>query len=269
MATIDPFGTMLRVRTAGAKPRVYEDIFIPDSYRFESPTFELFASARLKGEKSEPVGGWTLGFVQLKFIGTNHARYRVAHVGDGSVLVSRSNQILCRDTMPGSREVWYDSPSAHGIVGPDGTNKLAAGTRLPLTGSLTVRAHLFDQPFRAWPYLRPNALAGGQPNYLHYVVIELLFCTMLVAQDPAGRRQVLKHVYWNVIWEQVFRRNRAGDVVPDRAIRLQQNVQHPVQDGEPHDRRFTGRVFDLSLPISNIVSNRPPRVLEVRNWSQG
>jgi hypothetical protein len=93
---------------------------------------------------------------------------------------------------------------------------------------------------------------------------------MLVAQDPAGNFHILKHFYWNVIWEQTFKRNGgAGNVVLDRAIRLQQNVQHPVQSGNPRDPKFSGREYDLTLPVSNTVSRRPLRVIEAVDWTQG
>jgi len=56
----------------------------------------------LTGAAGENVANWTLGFIQLKYIGTNHARYRGATDRHGSALVSHSNQILCRDTDIGS-----------------------------------------------------------------------------------------------------------------------------------------------------------------------
>ena len=79
---------------------------------------------------------------------------------------------------------------------------------------------------------------------------------------------MLKHVYWNVIWEQLFK-CQDEQVVLGRTLRLQQNVQHPVHDGDPHDPRFWGREYDLSLPVANTISNEPQIVTEARDWSQG
>ncbi|WP_407159103.1 hypothetical protein [Bradyrhizobium sp. STM 3557] len=270
MATIDARHTIFNVRVPGARPTITANAGPPARFDFHSPTIDIDASIRLKGVAGEDVGNWTLGFIQLKHIGTNHARYRGATVRDGSALVTHSNQIVCRDTDIGSAEVWYDSLNSGGTRGPTGTNKLAAGTLLPAAEFLDVRAHLFDQPSRAWPPVHTNTLVAGRPNnYLHYAVVELLFCTMLVAQDPAGTFTMLKHVYWNVIWEHTFRRNGAGNVVLDRAVRLQQNVQHPVHSGNPRDPKFFGKEYDLTLPVSNTVSRQPPRIVEAADWAQG
>jgi hypothetical protein len=81
---------------------------------------------RLTGAAGENVANWILGFIQLKYIGSDHARYRGATDRDSSALISNSNQILCRDTNLASAEVWYDSLNAGGTTGPTGTNKLAA-----------------------------------------------------------------------------------------------------------------------------------------------
>jgi hypothetical protein len=237
---------------------------------FNSPTIDANASIHLKGTAGEIVAGWTLGFIQLKYIGTNHARYRGATVSDGSVLVTHSNKTLCRDTDTGSTEVWYDSLKSGGTTGPAGTNKLAAGTAIPAAGFLVVPAHLFDQPDRRWPSVEPNTVVHGHPNnFLHYTVIELLFCTMLVAQEPGGRFHMLKHFYWNVIWEHTFKRDGTGKVVLDKPSRLQQNVQHPAHTGNPRDHKFFGREFDLRLPVSNTVSRKAAHKHAVADWGQG
>ena len=270
MASIDAGNVTLRVQVPRTQPSVTADPDPPLSFDFNSPTIDAFASMRLNGAPGEDVANWTLGFIQLKYIGTNHARYRGAFDNQGSALVTHSNQILCRDTDIGSHEVWYDSLNSGGTTGPNGTNKLGAGTVIPPAGFLDVPAHLFDQPSRAWDAVRPNGLVAGRPdNFLHYAVVELLFCTMLVAQDPDGVFHMLKHFYWNVIWEHMFKRNAAGVVVPDRAVRLQQNVQKPVHSGNPHDKKFFGKEYDLGLPVSNTVSRSPPKIKEARDWSQG
>jgi len=270
VATIDTGNVTLNVRVPGTEPTVTPYPGPPIGFSFNSPTIDANASMRLRGAAGESVANWTLGFIQLKYIGTNHARYRGATTAQGSALVSYSNKILCRDTDIGSVEIWYDSLNAGGTVGPDGTNKVAAGTVLPPTKFLDVRAHLFDQPSRWWPSIHTNTLVAGHPdNFLHYAVVELLFCTMLVAQDPAGKYYMLKHFYWNVIWEHTFKRDGAGSVVLDRAIRLQQNVQHPVHSGNPWDTKFFRREYDTFLPISNTVSRAAPLIKEATDWSHG
>lgn len=269
MATIDTAHTTLRVRVPGTKPTITPDAGPPIGFAFGSPTIDADASIRLKGRAGEDVGGWTLGFIQLKYIGTNKACYRGATVRNGSVTVTHSNQIVCRDTDLGSNEIWYDSLHFGGTTGPNGTNQLAAGTAIPAAGFLNVPAHLFDQPSRWWASVEPNPAAAGSPdNFLHWAVVELLFCTMLVAQEPGGKHHMLRHFYWNVIWEHTFKRNGAGNVVLDKMIRLQQNVQRGVHGGNPGDPKFRGKEYDLTLPISNTVSRRPPRKHRAADWSE-
>jgi len=241
-----------------------------DYFVFDSPSISATASVILAGTVGEDVGNWTLGFVQLKYIGTNHARYRGKTVRDGSVFVTGSNKTLCRDTDENSPEVWYDPlHAAYQVPGDCGTTRLAQGTVIPPSKSLNVSAHMSDQPRRLWRTKWSNTVVQGQPdNFLHYAVDELLFCTMLVAQDPAGTFHMLKHFYWNVIWEHTFRHQTTGHVVADRAIRLQQNVQRP-HDGNPHDSKFSGKEYDLSLPISNRVTRAPLTAVYAHDWAQG
>lgn len=270
MAHIDESSISLTVVVPGTQPTITDRAGPPIGFDFNSPTIDANATLKLRGTAGENVAGWTLGFIQLKYIGTDHARYRGATTRQGSALVSSSNTILCRDTDIGSTEVWYDSLAAGGTTGPTGTNKLAAGTVLAADGSLDLPAHLFDQPHRGRDSVRPNGVVTGNPdNFLRYAVAELLFCTMLVAQEPGGAFHLLKHFYWNVIWEQTFRNDAAGKVVADKAIRLQQNLQRKVHSGSPNDAKFSGREFDLSLPVSNTISRRTPTIIEATDWSQG
>src|SRR5262245_9291579 len=144
MATISAQDVTLRVSVPGTKPTVTANAGPPVGFDFNSPTIDAFATVRLVGTAGEGVADWTFGFIQLKYIGTNHARYRGATVREGSALVTHSNQIVCRDTDLGSTEVWYDSLNSGGTTGPNGTNKLAAGTVLSPAKFLDVQAHLFD-----------------------------------------------------------------------------------------------------------------------------
>lgn len=271
MASIDLKHVTLTYTVPGSKPTVTPaDALASGFFTFDSPTINANASMRITGSAGEDVSGWTLGFVQLKYIGTNHARYRGALDREGSVLVTASNKTLCRDTDLGSSEVWYDSLNSGGAAGPNGTNKLPAGTKIPAAKFLDVPAHLFDQPRRAWDASRINTLVTGSPNnFLHYAVVELLFCTILVAQEPGGKFHFLKHFYWNVIWEHMFHRNATGGVARGKVIRLQQNVQKTVHGGTPNDSKFRGKELDLTLPVSNTVSRRAPKVINATDWSQG
>jgi hypothetical protein len=243
---------------------------LPVGFYFQSPTIDANASMRLRGNPGENVAGWTLGFVQLKYIGTNQSRYRGATPRDGSTFVTGSNQTVCRDTdtpPAGTRpEVWYDSFAFGGTTGPKGTNRLAAGTTLPASGFLDVPAHLFDRPARPWPIIEPNGVVRGRPyNYLQHSETELLFCTLLVARDPAGKFHTLMHFYWNVVWEWLFKLDGSGRVVEDRALRKGHNIQ-PVQTGNPMDAKFQGKEFDLNLPVSNVVSRKPPTKMSAADW---
>jgi hypothetical protein len=178
MATIDAGATTLTVTVPGSKPTVTPDPSPPVGFHFNAPKIDANASVRLRGTPGESVANWTFGFIQLKYIGTNHARYRGATVSQGSVLVSHSNQIVCRDTDIGSTEVWYDSLNSGGTTGPAGTNKLGAAIVVPASGYLDVPAHLFDKPARTWPAVHRNTLVSrGADNFLHSTVVELLFCT--------------------------------------------------------------------------------------------
>ena len=269
MASIDRAHTRLLPPVSGGLPTIDGGAGPPAFFNFNAPTINANGSMRLRGAPGEDVGGWKLGFVQLKYIGTNYARYRGAHDRDGSMLISGNNQIVCRDTDVGSTEVWYDSLLApHGAGNsPNGTNRLAVGTRLPDTGFLDVASHLYDKPGRSWDSVEVNAVARGRPNnFLHHVDIGLAFCTMLVAQDPANQFHLLKHFYWNVRWEQMFVVDRSGAVVRARMIHLQHNIQRPVHSGSSMDHRFRGKEFDLALPISLVVSARDPRVSAAPDW---
>jgi hypothetical protein len=269
MASIDHTHTTLLPPVSGGLPTVAPNAGPPPFFDFNAPSIDVNGSVRLTGRPGEDIGGWKLGFVQLKYIGTNYARYRGTHDSHGSMLISANNQIVCRDTDVGSTEVWYDSLIAPDGAGnsPRGTNRLAAGTVLPSCGFLEIAAHLWDRPRRPWSSVEVNTVARGQPNnFLHHVDIGLAFCTMLVAQDPGNRFHLLKHFYWNVRWEQMFVVDRSGTVVAGRMIHLQHNIQRSVHSGSSMDYRFRGREFDLTLPTSNVVSRRAPRVSSAPDW---
>jgi hypothetical protein len=284
MATIDKLGTTLKI-TAGGDPMALPLPFVghimlpglhpsldpvagpPVGFDFRSPTIDANGSIRLRGTAGESVAGWTLGFIQLKYIGTDYARYRGTTDHNGSVWVTGSNRIVCRDTDDGSTEVWYDSMTSGGTTGPNGTNRLPAGTVIPPVGFLDVPAHLYDRPRRKWPSIVKNTSVAGNPtNFLYHADIGLAFCTMLVARDPGNKFHMLMHFYWNIRWEQMFAVDGSGKVVPGRTILREHNIQRPAHTGNPMDKRFHGKEYDLSLPVSNTVSRRPHHTHPAPDW---
>ena len=258
MANIDKLNTTLKIAsgaddTAIALPfigiirfRGIPSVVIPipgapSAFFFDSPSIHAYASMRLTGTPGENVAGWTLGFIQLKYIATDYARYRGASDRNGSILITGNNRIVCRDTDDASTEVWYDSLNAGGATGPSGTNKLAAGTVIPPSGFLDVPAHLYDQPHRTWPSAAHNhGVAGNPSNFLHHVDIGLAFCTMLVARDPANRFHTLMHFYWNVRWAaDVHRqRRRQRGCRPRRSPRTKHPAPRPHR--HPHGPSIQG-----------------------------
>lgn len=232
------------------------------------PGIAAGGSVVLVGAAGESVAGWALGYIQLKFIATDYARYRGRSVAEGSVLVTRSNQILCRDTDESSPELWYD-PIRAGMHGARGTRVLPAGTAIQPSGEYVISAGFRDAPRRFFDAKVRNT-ATGADNLAHHIDIGLHFCTMLTAREPGGRYHVLKHFYWNVRWETHFDRSAAGSPqlrLPAEHLAL--NIQHHVHSGVPNDPRFRGRELDPHLPISNNISRRPDRVQSARDWSLG
>lgn len=255
--------------TAGGLPTVVPVGGATGHIDCSCPGISAAGSVTLHGAPGESLAGWALGYLQLKFIATDYSRYRGNSTTLGSVRVTRSNQILCRDTDEASPELWYD-PISWGIHGTRGTRVLPAGTVVPPGGgTYLLSAGFGDAPGRNFDSFVANS-ATRTNNFIHHVDIGLQFCTMLTARDPAGRYHVLKHFYWNVRWESHFRRDLAGApqvVLP--ADHLQLNIQRAVHSGVPNDRRFRGRELDATLPISNDVTRRPARLHPARDWSQG
>jgi hypothetical protein len=238
-----------------------------DTLECDCPT-DIVASgtATLVGVPFEPVGGWALGYIQLKFIGTNYAIYRGRTEREGSILVNNSNQILCRDTDETTPELWYD-PIAWGIHGTRGTRQLNPAATLPNTGRLAITSGLSDGPRRRFATQRMNARTG-RTNFLYKIQTELHFCTILTAFEPGRNRYLpLKHFYWNVLWTAHLGVNAAGASTITRRDLMQMNIQNRVHSGVPDDKRFKDKVLDATLPISNNVSRRAPRVTESANYS--
>lgn len=258
-ATLTPHG--------GGTPTATPHPGTPGDVTCQCPGISATGSVVLRGTPGESLAGWALGYIQLKFIATDYARYRGAAMGDGSVRVTRSNQILCRDTDEASPELWYD-PISWGIYGARGTRVLPAGTVVPAGGEFTLTSGLGDAPRRSFDAQVANSVTHAQ-NFIHHLDVGLQFCSMLTAREPGGRYHVLKHFYWNVRWELHLTRDAAGLPAVQRVDHLQLNVQRTVHSGVPEDARFRGRELDMTLPISNTITRRPVRVHPVRDWSEG
>jgi hypothetical protein len=239
----------------------------PSSVLFTCPGITADGQIVLTGTSGESLNGWVLGYVQLKFIATDYGRYRGAHVKQGSALVTKNNQILCRDTDEKTPEVWYD-PIVWGIHFGRGTKALTASSVIPASGEFLLAAIFGDHPGRQHDGQVTNPSTGA-PNFLHHSGIELHFCTMLVARTPAGDMLPLKHFYWNVRWEAHFRPDAAGVPVIRSTDLAELNIQHHVHTGLANDKRFKGKEFDMTLPVSNDVSRRPSRTVPVSDWGEG
>jgi hypothetical protein len=233
--------------------------------RCTCPGIVASGAVTLRGREGEALDGWALGYIQLKFIATDYARYRGRSVGHGSVLVTRSNQTLCRDTDETSPELWYD-PIAWGIHGTRGTRVVPAGTRMPASGEFVLTSDFSDAPSRSFDKAVQNTSTGAI-NFVHHVDIGLQFVTILTARDPAGHYHPLKHFYWNVRWEFHFDQDGRPALRPKDHLEL--NIQRKVHSGVPDDKRFKGRELDAALPISNTVTRRPARIHPARDWAQG
>ena len=267
MAKIDSPHTTMTVTHGGGHTHVLAKEESPPWFRFKTQRIDVNASMRLAGSAGESIAGWTLGFIQLRYLATDIARYKGRVDRDGSMLLTSSSKTLCRDTDVGSTDVWYDSLSLGKPPGPMRTNRLAAGTVIPASGFLDVAAHMWDRPDRAWFAVQKNSSVATRPNnYLHHADIGIAFCTMLVAQDPAGMFVILKHFYWNVRWEQMFTLDLAGNVAAGRSIHRQLNIQRPVHSGNPRDARFIGKEFSLALPLAVTEANKESRVLMAPDW---
>jgi hypothetical protein len=276
LATIDPKRVFL-IPSGGGTPAAASDGDPAGTVDCTCPGISAAGAIVLLGAAGESIAGWSLGYVQLKFIATDYARYRGNRDADGSLVFTKSNLILCRDTDETSPEIWYDpiaggiTPSSFFLLGfaipmPRGTTVLPAGTRIPPSGEFPLASGFLDAPERHFDAVIFNT-ASGQNNFIHHLDVGLAFCTLLTARDPGGSIHFLKHFYWNVRWEALFQRDAMNIPQITRIVHFQLNIQHTVHSGTSSDPRFRGREADMTLPISNVVSGHPPRIRTARNWS--
>jgi len=60
-----------KIELPGIPPSVTLDSGPWVGFDFNSPTIDAYGSMRLTGTAGENIAGWTLGFIQLKYIGTD------------------------------------------------------------------------------------------------------------------------------------------------------------------------------------------------------
>jgi hypothetical protein len=155
----------------------------------------------LDGDPGDNANNWELGFLQVRYVRTTWLHYKANWTdpgasNGGSMLLQLGKppalpKQTCRDIGDGgpATQIWY----ARGLN--------ARGDTRPFPQALI--ATFSDQPGTTMPVVVVNSLTH-QPNYLREGQVELLFCTALALQGPGGRFQILKHFYWNVLWQATF-----------------------------------------------------------------
>jgi hypothetical protein len=244
--------------------RVGFELTRDEKIRFVSGGMATRGSVELAGASGENAAGWKLGFFQLQFIETNYARYRGRSTSDGSAKVTRSHQILCRDSFStASGNLWYAPQN----FDPSRVQGVFNATMLSATGTLLMTSGINDAPRETYDIKVLNTRTRQQ-NFLYHADIAFHFCAMLVAENPHHQFTVLKHFYWNVHWEAHFEPDVAGKPRLTRTDHFALNVQRQVHSGVPNDSRFKNHIFSRSLPISNTVAQtRAPRTEFSNDWS--
>jgi hypothetical protein len=153
------------------------------------------------GDPGDTLTGWTVGFIQVKWITTNWMYYRGQTNADGSLLLQFARPPArlvqgCRDTTSrGTAAQIWDALSP--LAQPTDVFT-AAGQRITASTGVDL-----DSPHTFSPMVETN-ITTGQPNYLREGQLESHFCTVLSVQDPAGNFHHLVSFYWNVHWQARF-----------------------------------------------------------------
>jgi hypothetical protein len=163
----------------------------------------IWATGRvnLTGAAGDNAAGWELGFLQVRWVRTSWAWYKAnwtdgAAINGGSILLQTGKppampKQTCRDIGDGGpvTQIWYAPPG----------NARGSAAAFPQT----LTANFNDEPNSNVPAVLLNSLTM-QPNFLRDAQMELLFCTALALREPGGRFHVLKHFFWNVLWQATF-----------------------------------------------------------------
>ncbi|HVS34348.1 MAG TPA: hypothetical protein VMS17_02135 [Gemmataceae bacterium] len=155
----------------------------------------------LTGVAGDDAARWELGFLQVRRVTTSWAWYKAdwtdgAAANGGSILLQTGKppampKQTCRDIGDGGPvgQMWYAPPGD------------ARGSARAFPQTLT--ANFNDEPKTNFPAVLLNSLTK-HPNFLRDAEVELLFCTALALREPGGRFHILKHFYWNVLWQATF-----------------------------------------------------------------
>lgn len=168
---------------------------------FQSDWIRATGTVRLDGDPGDNASNWELGFLQVRWVRTTWVHYKAnwtdpGAINDGSMLLQVGKppampKQRCRDIGDGgpATQIWYARP----------LNAKGAAGAFPQT----LTATFSDQPGTTFPAVILNSLTN-KPNFLREGQVELLFCTALALREPGGRFHLLKHFYWNVLWQATF-----------------------------------------------------------------
>jgi hypothetical protein len=219
----------------------------------------------LLGDPGDSAIGWTLGFVQLRWIETNWCFYRGKTYYDGSIFIQRPPDRPgrgCCDCVEGSNpsRMFYSTIPSHGEIA------LGAGNSFPLKLAVTH----FNQPFDSVNLVELNAhpgLSSVRPNFITESQTEFYFCTVLSVREPGGAFHHLKAFYWNVHWETTFKVTNFTDPADGLEIYVIRTGSHAnvgrMTDGEPIDGRFRSLLHSVPTTSCNQVTQT-----EVSEWNR-
>ena len=253
-----------RPRVLDPQPDTTNDLMV-----FASDGITLNGACQLTGADADARAGWTLGFIQIKWINTQWSYYRGAANADGSTFLQYARppalaQRSCRDTLTVGN-IFIDNDPANNMT------VASASDSFPIDMS----AQFSDAPRRLFPmtYTNPQTL---KPNYLREAQAEMHFCSVLSLMSPDGVYRHLKSIYWNVHWQATFEVANAGTTSanwsftkPGEASANSATVSRMI-DGGPTETKFvsvltTPQSVTCNLLIRAAFAN--PNVRSSRVWA--
>jgi len=181
--------------------RIAIDAISGNKVFFACSTISATGIVNLTGAAGDNASGWELGFLQAQWIETNWGHYKAdwtngAAMKGGSLLLQRGKpparpKQSCRDIGDGApaANIWYART----------LNQTGRAGAFPQTLTAVFR----DTPGELYPALVWNSITK-QDNFVRDVQLEFLFCTALALREPGGRFHILKHFFWNVLWQATF-----------------------------------------------------------------
>jgi hypothetical protein len=158
-------------------------------------------AVRLDGDPGDNASNWELGFLQVRRARTTWLHYKANWTDPGAIHHgSMLLQVGKPPAMPrqSCRDIWGRGPASQIWYAVPSNSRGSAGA-FPQT----LTAAFLDQPGTILPAVLVNSLTN-QPNFLREGQVELLFCTALALREPGGRFHLLKHFFWNVLWQATF-----------------------------------------------------------------